>query len=326
MTSPTASTLPCVCNNCTLFRPVDPNANIGVKFIIFVLNVFLTPAFLVYHCISFYFVPCVSAIIGNCLVNCLRCNETCFQWLMFSDKSFKPDDTSLGNLQHRPAVVNWIRLPDLVDKTNKKLRPMLFDNTIEAADVCQGGLGDCWLLAAFATLCEKKAFIQNCFITRCYNPRGKYIIRLYNRETSSFYNITIDDYIPCDKNNKPLFTQFNGQEMWPLLLEKAYAKSKGSYSAIEGGRPLDAMIELTGYLGETCSGPFNHHNFEKFQKYINKGCLLAAGSVGVDNTRTHGRDKLKSKIVGGHAYSILDIKTPMLTTKKIRLLKVRNPW
>ncbi|KAJ1403698.1 hypothetical protein B484DRAFT_225516 [Ochromonadaceae sp. CCMP2298] len=36
-------------------------------------------------------------------------------------------------------------------------------------------------------------------------------------------------------------------QMWPLLLEKAYAKSKGSYHAIEGGRPLEAMKDLTGY-------------------------------------------------------------------------------
>ena len=41
--------------------------------------------------------------------------------------------------------------------------------------------------------------------------------------------------------------------MWPLLLEKAFAKFRGSYSAIEGGLPLDALKTLTGYEGEHIS-------------------------------------------------------------------------
>jgi hypothetical protein len=53
---------------------------------------------------------------------------------------------------------------------------------------------------------------------------------------------------------------------------------------------------------------------------------MAAGSKGKDETLKTGRDKTKGSIVPGHAYSILDIKTPMLTTSKVRLIKLRNPW
>jgi calpain-15 len=256
----------------------------------------------------------------------MQCNESCFSWLLFTDRSFPASDASLGRLESKPQGIKWVRLTELVKLRDKDAKPALFDDTIAATDVCQGALGDCWLLAAFATLCERKTFIQNCFVTRCFNPRGKYVIRLYDQATKGFYNVTVDDFIPCDANNRPLFTQFNGQEMWPLLLEKAYAKSKGTYAAIEGGRPLAAMIDLTGYLGETVVGPFDEKAFARLQRCINKGCLLAAGSRGVDNTRVEGRGAVKSTIVGGHAYSILDIKTPMLTTQKIRLLKIRNPW
>lgn len=38
--------------------------------------------------------------------------------------------------------------------------------------------------------------------------------------------------------------------MWPLLLEKAFAKMKGSYQALAGGFPLDAMKTMTGFEGE----------------------------------------------------------------------------
>jgi calpain-15 len=126
----------------------------------------------------------------------------------------------------------------------------LFDETIEAADICQGALGDCWLLAAIATLCQRPAFIQNCFITRVFNPFGKYSIKLFDKHTNQFMFLTIDDYIPCNSSGVPIYTKLRSNEAWPLLLEKAFAKFKGSYQALSGGVPLDAMKTMTGYEGE----------------------------------------------------------------------------
>lgn len=323
-----SSSLPCVCDGCTLMRPSDPKAGIGIKLVLFVLNVLLTPVYLVYHSLSAYVVPCIMATMSCCVLNVCSaaCNNYVFNCFRYTDTHFKADSISLGQIKAHHSEIRWIRLPELLKKDAKHSRPVLFDETITATDVCQGALGDCWLLAAFATLCENKTFIQNCFVTRAYNPLGKYVVRLYNQTTKKFYHVTIDDFIPCDASGRPLFTQFNGHEMWPLLLEKAYAKSKGSYAAIEGGHAINALVELTGYCGDTFVVPFDDATFAKLQKCINKGCLLAAGSRGTDTTLTDGRGKLKGTIVGGHAYSILDIKTPMLTTQNIRLLKIRNPW
>jgi len=55
------------------------------------------------------------------------------------------------------------------------------------------------LLAAFATLCERPAFILNCFLTRSFSFRGKYQVRLFDQKKGCFVTITIDDYIPCNK-------------------------------------------------------------------------------------------------------------------------------
>jgi len=57
--------------------------------------------------------------------------------------------------------------------------------------------------------------------------------------------VTIDDYIPC-KDGKPLFTSPKGNEMWVLLLEKAFAKVVGGYSKLDGGLPAWALETLTG--------------------------------------------------------------------------------
>lgn len=43
----------------------------------------------------------------------------------------------------------------------------------------------------------------------------------------------VDDYIPCNTKGCPIFSKANGNELWVLLLEKAYAKIYGSYHKIE---------------------------------------------------------------------------------------------
>ena len=86
---------------------------------------------------------------------------------------------------------------------------------------------------------------------RSFNARGKYEVRLYNKATKKFEVVVIDDFIPCDaSSNRPIYQKLVSNEMWPLLLEKAFAKFRGGYSAIDGGDPLDALQALTGYEGE----------------------------------------------------------------------------
>jgi calpain-15 len=43
-----------------------------------------------------------------------------------------------------------------------------------------------------------------------------------------------------------MFSRSNGNELWVLLLEKAYAKIHGGYKAIAGGLPHEALYDLSG--------------------------------------------------------------------------------
>lgn len=123
----------------------------------------------------------------------------------------------------------------------------LFDDGIEPNDICQGQLGDCWLLSALASLAEHPSIIIDAFDTQIFNPRGKYRVRLYNAVSEKFEHIIIDDYVPVDEaSQRPIFTDPRGNELWVMLLEKAFAKFEGSYAAIEGGHPLYAMHCFTG--------------------------------------------------------------------------------
>lgn len=188
-------------------------------------------------------------------VLCQRIAVGCFWryllpcWFVYHDNSFF-GAKALGNhpghtAQAMEKDTDWVRAHDLHKVKGK--RPQLFEGDIEPADLCQGAVGDCWLVAAFACASEFPHAIRNLFITKEYNPRGMYQIRIYDPVQTKWQLITIDDRIPCHKGtNKPRFMHPNGNELWAVLLEKAYAKFCGSYAALDGGFVLWGWQSMTG--------------------------------------------------------------------------------
>ena len=120
---------------------------------------------------------------------------------------------------------------------------------MEASDVTQGELGNCYFLAALSALAENPHRIKALFHTKTVTESGAYAVKLYvNGEPM---DIVIDDYFPYD--NRPekdcwLFSRDTTEnEIWVQILEKAYAKVFGSYEVVEGGKPYQAMLNLTGF-------------------------------------------------------------------------------
>jgi calpain-15 len=46
--------------------------------------------------------------------------------------------------------------------------------------------------------------------------------------------VVVDDYIPC-KDGRIVFSHAHDNELWVMLLEKAWAKIHGNYARIIGG-------------------------------------------------------------------------------------------
>ena len=72
--------------------------------------------------------------------------------------------------------------------------------------------------------------------------------------------VTVDDkFLASSTSKKHAFVSLctdpatNEREIWPLLLEKAYAKFHGSYDNIEGGHVHTALEELTNGAGQRWS-------------------------------------------------------------------------
>jgi hypothetical protein len=335
------------------------------------------PLILVGHSLRIYVLPCLlSYAIGTCgklwlwvgakLCCCLNCGcfrrMSCCICFKFDDVKFPPCAESLGPVEGVDATdVEWKRGGEIFeagrggDDASEGEQARLFAGEIEPNDIGQGQLGDCWLLTAFVCLAEFPGAIQSVFLTNEFNPRGRYVIKLFNGYTHSYEELQIDDYIPVTKGCEPLFAKPNDRELWVLLLEKAFAKLLGSYHKLDGGYSLWGLQALTGdevsnwrlekggswgeyeirykdSLSEinfykriidgkhsTTSGSAEF--FEKLEQWDSEECVLAASTSGHDTTQegdttsTHG-------LVAGHAYALT-------TVKKVgshRMLRLRNPW
>ena len=76
---------------------------------------------------------------------------------------------------------------------------------------------------------------------------GALCIRFYNDGQEDY--VIIDDFIPLENFNF-VFAKALTNELWPIFIEKAYAKKFGSFQAISGGFVSIALSEFTNGIPE----------------------------------------------------------------------------
>ena len=112
----------------------------------------------------------------------------------------------------------------------------------------------------------------------------------------------MDDYIPCHRG-KPCFSNAHGNELWVLLLEKAWAKLHGSYERIEAGFAENVLHDLTGAPSEVIETE-DEKLFEKLQKADKSKWAMAASAGSTENAK----DALeKLGLIGNHSYGLIGV-------------------
>jgi hypothetical protein len=207
------------------------------------LNLVLWPFVLVYNALNLYVFPCFGILLTRLLLCIARPLAQLWGCWTFTDKEWC-GQRAIGNTD----AIEWIRADQLASqKDGEPMKMKLFEDGVTPADLVQGAVGDCWLIAAFASAAEHPACIRNAFDTRERSPRGKYRVRLYDGHTRRWTHVTIDDTIPVKKGTStPAYGKPQGDELWAILLEKAIAKFCGSYEALDGGWALWGWHVLTG--------------------------------------------------------------------------------
>ena len=89
-----------------------------------------------------------------------------------------------------------------------------------------------------------KLQIDRLFITKEYSKLGIYRVKIC--KNGEWVTVTIDDLFPCYPMGGPMFSRCYGNELWMLILEKAYAKIHGSYFSIKNGNSIEGIADLTG--------------------------------------------------------------------------------
>jgi hypothetical protein len=145
------------------------------------------------------------------------------------------------------------------------------DNEINANDIQQGGIGDCYFLVCLMILAEnEKNFIRNQLVDTIDTVTGQkvYKVGLYPHPnnppgTDGTVILPIDDLLTHGISQARLSGDFktfsNGDkkvEIWPQVYEKAWAfvrNNQNLYGAINDGLPTDAWKVLTGETGTAIS-------------------------------------------------------------------------
>lgn len=163
---------------------------------------------------------------------------------------------------------------------------------------------------------------MNLFLLKEKNEMNYFSVKMLYR--GKWREIDIDDYVPFIFN-APAFSKSRENELWVVVLEKAWAKIYGSYKQIEAGFPEEPLHDLTG-------APIKHiflntkgEKYEEQWAYLvsaslNEYAMVASSKPGSDT------DQSNSGIYQGHAYTFLNATLLEARGQKVKVVQIRNPW
>eukprot|EP00746_Dinoflagellata_sp_MGD_P154532 gnl/MRDRNA2_/MRDRNA2_84870_c0_seq2.p1 gnl/MRDRNA2_/MRDRNA2_84870_c0~~gnl/MRDRNA2_/MRDRNA2_84870_c0_seq2.p1 ORF type:complete len:469 (+),score=86.21 gnl/MRDRNA2_/MRDRNA2_84870_c0_seq2:85-1491(+) len=125
----------------------------------------------------------------------------------------------------------------------------LFES-VSPSDLHQGSLGDCWLISAFAAVAEFPEKIMERFDQKTISQDGMYSISLFHPVDEQWNTYTVDDRIPTAWNAIKYVKATDDDEIWPCLLEKAFAAMVGDYQLLRGNSCCLGLKALTGATGD----------------------------------------------------------------------------
>ena len=219
---------------------------------------------------------------------------------------------------------SWKRLSEIL---NLKDLNIFQNNKTSINDVQQGELGDCYFLSVLSALSENPERIKKLIPKSKISDKGIYECNVFLHGYE--IPIVIDDYFPVIENedNNIAFAGINqeSKSIWPILLEKVWAKCNLSYEDIINGNSADAFQFLSPAPFDT----YYHSNdnkslFDIIDNSIKKNYIVVSDITLTENTNLDYLSKMG--LLTNHAYNIIDTVTLKQNSAEVKLLKIRNLW
>ncbi|MBL4849824.1 MAG: hypothetical protein JKY65_30215 [Planctomycetes bacterium] len=197
---------------------------------------------------------------------------------------------------------------------------------IEGNDPEQGALGDCYLVAAMIAVARSDPKVIRRMITS--KGGGKYSVKLsglgsWGRDVS----LTVDDTFPSTgKGRRKMLAYVSSTdrktvrgtkfyELWPSLLEKAYATHKGSFAKIEGGHS-DGPFEFIS--GKSASSYYTFFRNGKDIATLIRNARAKGYPICVGTKSDTGKLGRRLNVTGNHVYVLWGVKGGRY--------QLYNPW
>lgn len=177
----------------------------------------------------------------------------------YNDSPLQPDSDAAGDDYADPEL----NKKDSYAYQSFNELPLTDANGMNEDDVEQGNLGDCYALSTLAALARdkdtKELLLKN--ITKV--KENLYEVTVYVKELDKQGNplgriakkVRVDTDFPVEATDKLAYAKARNQELWVVILEKAYAKAMGGYDNIESGKGIEALAAFTGKAVKQLSIP-----------------------------------------------------------------------
>jgi len=226
-----------------------------------------------------------------------------------------------NNEEWNPANAVWLDKGDY------------FEDVAELTDPIQGGLGDCYYIAALCSVAWSRPYA----IINATSPYGNessplHQVSFFNTK-GVMENVEVDELCPCSsRTQNPLYaSSLDAGEIWPAVMEKAYAKwrtgnttQKPNYLPIEGGDPVEACRQLIGgtktymYTSNATDSEISLLIRRNSMGYRTFNPMVAW----TPSRQPSGCNYANAHIVANHAYSILGWDY----LNGVHYVVLRNPW
>lgn len=257
---------------------------------------------------------------------------------LFEDPQFPATWDSVYLDGHENASIEWKRPGEICSD------PHLVVGGVHGNDLNQGDVGNCWFVAACASLAlEQKLWkhvVPN-FEDQEWDADHpeKYagIFRFRFWRFGEEIEVVIDDCLPTVNGKLVYVHSKQTNEFWSPLLEKAYAKLAGCYEALDAGNTADAFVDFSGGVSESINletGGYPDDEEKRILLFKNIERAMqhqAMVSCSISSEAGQREARMDCGLVKGHAYGVtalrkVIIKEGFFRDKKLRMIRIRNPW